>query len=79
MSGTSMATPMVAGVAALIWSNEPKLTKYEVEYRLYDSALDLGTKGKDIYYGNGRVNAKKALEMKTLTRPTVTPILIRIR
>ncbi|MFE4238740.1 S8 family serine peptidase [Peribacillus butanolivorans] len=74
MSGTSMATPMVAGVAALIWSNEPKLTKYEVEYRLYDSALDLGTKGKDIYYGNGRVNAKKALEMKTLTRPTVTAI-----
>ncbi|MFU2013739.1 S8 family serine peptidase [Peribacillus butanolivorans] len=74
MSGTSMATPMVAGVAALIWSNEPKLTKYEVEYRLYDSAIDLGTKGKDIYYGNGRVNAKKALEMKTLTRPTVTAI-----
>ncbi|MGG0283558.1 S8 family serine peptidase [Peribacillus butanolivorans] len=74
MSGTSMATPMVAGVAALIWSNEPKLSKYEVEYRLYDSAIDLGTKGKDIYYGNGRVNAKKALEMKTLTRPTVTAI-----
>ncbi|MFJ7681443.1 S8 family serine peptidase [Peribacillus butanolivorans] len=74
MSGTSMATPMVAGVAALIWSNEPKLTKYEVEYRLYDSAIDLGTKGKDIYYGNGRVNAKKALDMKTLTRPTVTAI-----
>ncbi|MBR8645049.1 S8 family serine peptidase [[Brevibacterium] frigoritolerans] len=59
MSGTSMATPMVAGVAALIWSHEPKLNKTEVEYRLYDSAVDLGTKGKDIYYGNGRVNAKK--------------------
>ncbi|MBT2616759.1 MULTISPECIES: S8 family serine peptidase [unclassified Bacillus (in: firmicutes)] len=74
MSGTSMATPMVAGVAALIWSNEPKLNKTEVEYRLYDSAVDLGTKGKDIYYGNGRVNAKKALEMKTLTKPSVTAI-----
>ncbi|PJN89253.1 S8 family peptidase [Bacillus sp. mrc49] len=74
MSGTSMATPMVAGVAALIWSNEPKLNKTEVEYRLYDSAKDLGTKGKDIYYGNGRVNAKKALEMKTLTRPSVKKI-----
>ncbi|AOH55881.1 hypothetical protein ABE28_016080 [Peribacillus muralis] len=74
MSGTSMATPMVAGVAALIWSNEPKLNKTEVEYRLYDSAKDLGTKGKDIYYGNGRVNAKKALEMKTLTKPTVKTI-----
>ncbi|MFE4704815.1 S8 family serine peptidase [Peribacillus simplex] len=74
MSGTSMATPMVAGVAALIWSNEPKLNKTEVEYRLYDSAVDLGAKGKDIYYGNGRVNAKKALEMKTLTKPAVTAI-----
>ncbi|MDQ0882988.1 S8 family serine peptidase [Peribacillus sp. V2I11] len=74
MSGTSMATPMVSGVAALIWSNEPKLNKKEVEYRLYDSAVDLGTKGKDIYYGNGRVNAKKALEMKTLTKPAVTAI-----
>lgn len=74
MSGTSMATPMVAGVAALIWSHEPKLDKTEVEYRLYDSAVDLGTKGKDIYYGNGRVNAKKALEMKTLTKPSVTAI-----
>ncbi|MGE7759108.1 S8 family serine peptidase [Peribacillus sp. NPDC097895] len=74
MSGTSMATPMVTGVAALIWSNEPKLNKTEVEYRLYDSAIDLGTKGKDIYYGNGRVNAKKALEMKTLTKPAVTAI-----
>ncbi|MFS0765106.1 S8 family serine peptidase [Peribacillus phoenicis] len=74
MSGTSMATPMVAGVAALIWSHEPKLNTTEVEYRLYDSALDLGAKGKDIYYGNGRVNAKKALEMKTLTKPAVTAI-----
>ncbi|MGW6662141.1 S8 family serine peptidase [Peribacillus sp. NPDC055009] len=74
MSGTSMATPMVAGVAALIWSHEPKLNTKEVEYRLYDSAVDLGAKGKDIYYGNGRVNAKKALEMKTLTKPAVTAI-----
>lgn len=60
MSGTSMATPMVTGVAALIWSYEPKLNKSEVEYRLYDSAVDLGAKGKDIYYGNGRLNAKKS-------------------
>lgn len=74
MSGTSMAAPIVTGVAALIWSNEPKLSKVAVEYRLYDSAVDLGTKGKDIYYGNGRVNAKKALEMKTLSKPSVTGI-----
>ncbi|MFJ7747967.1 S8 family serine peptidase [Peribacillus sp. NPDC097295] len=74
MSGTSMATPVVTGVAALIWSNEPKLSRSAVEYRLYDSAVDLGTKGKDLYYGNGRVNAKKALEMKTLSKPSVTNI-----
>lgn len=50
MSGTSMATPMVAGVAALIWSHEPKLNKTEVEYRLYDSAVDLGTKERHILW-----------------------------
>ncbi len=62
-SGTSMATPVVAGVAALVWSANPSLTNAQVEEQLYRTADDLGPSGKDIYYGNGRVNASKAVEV----------------
>ncbi|MGD6803427.1 S8 family serine peptidase [Rossellomorea vietnamensis] len=61
MSGTSMASPVVAGVAALILANEPGLTNDQVAQRLYDTADDLGVSGKDSFYGNGRVNARKAV------------------
>lgn len=61
LSGTSMASPMVAGVAALVLSKDPNLTPQQVKNILYSSADDLGTPGKDIYYGYGLVDAKKAL------------------
>lgn len=61
MSGTSMAVPVVSGVAALIWSVNPSLTNTQVEEQLYKTADDLGRMGKDIYYGNGRINANKAV------------------
>ncbi|WKA53940.1 S8 family serine peptidase [Planococcus shixiaomingii] len=61
MSGTSMATPVVAGVAALVMSNEPELSNKEIEKRLYETAKDLGAPGRDDLFGNGRVNAKDAL------------------
>ena len=67
MSGTSMASPIVAGVAALILANEPHLSNEEVADRLYSTADDLGSAGFDYYYGNGRVNAKKALLIKDKT------------
>lgn len=41
-SGTSMATPMVSGAAALLLSKEPWLTNVEVKMRLRESAVDLG-------------------------------------
>ena len=63
MSGTSMATPVVAGVAALVWSANPSFTNDQVEAQLYKTADDLGPRGKDIYYGNGRINASKAVEV----------------
>ncbi|WP_053360755.1 Ig-like domain-containing protein [Bacillus sp. FJAT-27251] len=71
MSGTSMASPVVAGVAALVWSSEPGLTNKQVESRLYGTADDLGTPGKDEKFGHGRVNAKKALKVKELKQPLV--------
>lgn len=61
MSGTSMACPCVAGVAALIESEFPTLSRDAVRLRLRDTADHLGTPGFNIYYGYGRVNAFKAL------------------
>jgi len=60
-SGTSMAAPHVAGVAALVWSEYPYLSNEQVRSQLLITADDLGAKGFDVYYGYGRVNARKAV------------------
>ena len=60
-NGTSSATPVVAGVAALILGLNPNLTATEVENILKTTADDLGSSGWDQYTGYGRVNAYKAL------------------
>jgi len=63
MGGTSGACPVAAGVAALILSVEPELTCEEVRHFLTRSAKDLGSPGRDDYYGWGRVDARAALDM----------------
>lgn len=65
MSGTSMATPGVAGVAALVWSNHPHCTGTEIRYALKASAEDSGAEGHDVYFGNGIVKAKAASDYIT--------------
>ncbi len=62
-SGTSAATPIAAGVAALILSVEPGLTNEEVRHFVECSVLDLGETGWDERYGWGRVDARAALDM----------------
>ncbi len=59
--GTSMATPNVAGVAGLIFSYNPTMTPAQVEQLLKNTASDLGSPGKDDYYGFGLVNALAAI------------------
>ena len=61
-SGGSLATPYVAGVAALILSVEPWLTPPEIERRLLYSAVDYGEPGYDEFFGYGVVNAYRALK-----------------
>jgi thermitase len=61
LSGTSMACPHVAGVAALIWSEFPSMSRDALRLHLRDTADDLGPPGFDVYYGYGRVNAKRAV------------------
>jgi subtilisin family serine protease len=58
--GTSMATPHVAGVAALVWSLNPTRTAAEIRNALNSTALDLGNAGRDNAYGFGLVQAKAA-------------------
>ncbi|MBA3806201.1 MAG: S8 family serine peptidase, partial [Acidobacteria bacterium] len=59
--GTSMATPHVAGVVALIWSANPSLSNVTVESYLKTTCTDLGAAGYDTTYGNGIVNASAAV------------------
>ena len=60
-SGTSFASPIVAGVVALVMSANPALSSSQVESLLFSTATDLGAAGKDIYYGYGRVDANAAV------------------
>lgn len=64
MSGTSMSTPYVAGVAALLLSLYPQMTPAQVKARLEATADDVGVPGFDSYTGHGRVNAARALGLK---------------
>ena len=57
MDGTSMATPHVAGVAAMVWSANPTATNPQVRDALTSTALDLGAAGRDNDFGSGLVQA----------------------
>lgn len=61
LSGTSMATPLVSGLAALIWSRNISLSNTDVRKILTDTAKKLGSDDFNNEWGHGRVNAKKAL------------------
>jgi subtilisin family serine protease len=54
--GTSFATALVSGAAALAWSIRPDLTPDQVEDILFSTAVDLGPHGWDEEFGYGRLN-----------------------
>ena len=63
--GTSMASPIVAGVAALLLEQGPCRTPADIEEVLEASALDLGAAGWDQIFGAGRIQADEALAYDT--------------
>lgn len=64
LSGTSMAAPLVAGLAGLIRSKHPNMAPAQVKALIESTAVDLGDKGFDKYFGHGRIDAFKALSAK---------------
>jgi membrane-anchored mycosin MYCP len=61
-AGTSGATPIVSGVAALIRSKWPQMSAEQVINRIVSTAKDAGAPGKDPLYGFGVLNAEAALK-----------------
>lgn len=59
-NGTSMATPHVSGVAALVWSADTSATNADIRALLAQTALDLGSSGRDNSYGFGLIQAADA-------------------
>jgi len=60
MSGTSMATPAVSGMAALLWSNHSDCTGTDIRDALKATAEDNGAAGNDVYFGSGIVKVAAA-------------------
>ncbi|MNR84012.1 Subtilisin E precursor [compost metagenome] len=60
-TGTSMAAPYVAGVAALLAASNPHWTPAQIRQRLYVTADDLGKPGRDNTYGHGAIDPYEAI------------------
>lgn len=74
-SGTSYASPIAAGVGAMIFSVNPDFIPDDVQDILYNSVDDLGAPGRDDNYGRGRVNTHNAVLLaQGYVRPTLMPI-----
>jgi len=75
--GTSMATPFVSGLAALIWNMAPNLTNEQVINLILESADKVGpypySNGRNDYFGHGRINAERALRRTDPPRLQVSP------
>jgi subtilisin family serine protease len=70
MSGTSMASPHVAAIAALEKAVAPDLTPDQVELALEGTATDLGSPGRDDVYGRGLVDAERSVQVAEALRDT---------
>jgi len=68
-SGTSMACPVVAGLAALLVGQNPSRTPAQVQSIMEQTAEDIGAPGRDDLFGHGRINARRAAlhQLGTLT------------
>lgn len=67
-SGTSMATPHTAGLAALLVQKNPGATPEAIANLLISGSIDLGAQGQDNTFGAGRIDAVNSLKMNGFRR-----------
>jgi thermitase len=71
--GTSFASPIVAGVAALVASANPSLSNTQIVSLLEETADDIGPAGGDVSFGSGRINAFRAIAAASSLPGGITP------
>ena len=76
LSGTSMSTPYVTGIAMLLWSREPSLTPEQVKRRIVDTSEPLPSLAS-IVSRSGRANAFYALTNRIA--PPQSPVVYRVQ
>lgn len=78
MTGTSMSSPYVGGVAALLLALDPQMSVADLETLLRQTADDLGAPGWDPHFGWGRVNAWRAVAAISAQAGNVRPGNVRV-
>jgi subtilisin family serine protease len=77
LSGTSMASPHVAGAIALLRSANPAMTGTELKETLLNTAVDYGTPGEDNTYGNGLIDLWAAYLTVSVANPRIEGTVTR--
>jgi len=76
LSGTSMSTPYVSGIAVLLWSHEPSLTPAQVKQRIVDTSEPLPSL-VSLVARSGRASAFNALTNRIA--PPQTPAVLGVK
>ena len=61
----------------MIWSVNPNLSPADAQQVLFDSSFDLGVLGWDQYYGWGRIDSAKAVELALKVQSIESPVKSR--